>query len=63
MEKLIAYLRSVLPLDSVYPLSSYGSMLHVMRATNQFPLIPAEQVNASQPPLDPISPEETLAYG
>ena len=63
MEKLIAYLRSLPPVDTDYPTSSYGPMLRVMHATNQFPLIPAEQVDASQPPLDPISLEDPLAYG
>lgn len=63
MEKLIAYLRTIPPVDSDHPQSSYGPMLRVMHATNQFPLIPAERVDASQPPLAPISPEETLAYG
>ncbi|MFO7678725.1 MAG: hypothetical protein R6X34_01620 [Chloroflexota bacterium] len=63
MEKLIAYLRSVPPVDTNHPPSSYGPMLRVMHATNNFPLIPAEKVDAGQPPLDPISPEETLAYG
>jgi mono/diheme cytochrome c family protein len=63
MEKLIAYLRSLPPVDTDYPPSTYGPMLRVMHAANQFPLIPAEKVDASQPPLDPISPDDTLAYG
>jgi mono/diheme cytochrome c family protein len=63
MEKLIAYLRSVPPVDTDHPSASYGPMFRVMHATNQFPLIPAERVDASQPPRDPISPEDTLAYG
>jgi cytochrome c553 len=63
MENLIAYLRSVPPVDTNHPPSSYGPILRVMHATNQFPLIPAEMVDAGQPPLDPISPQETLAYG
>ena len=63
MENLIAYIRSLPPVDTDHPQSSYGPMLRVMHATNQLPLIPAEQVDAGQPPLDPISPEDTLAYG
>ena len=63
MEKLIAYLRSVPPVDTDYPPASYGPLLRVMHTANMFPLIPAEKVDASHPPLDPISPEETLAYG
>lgn len=63
MEKLIAYLRTVPPVDTNYPPSSYGPMMRVMHTANMFPLIPAEKVDASQPPLDPISPDETLAYG
>ena len=63
MEKLIAYLRSVPPVDTDHPSASYGPMFRVMHTANQFPLIPAEKVDASQPPLDPISPEDTLAYG
>lgn len=63
MEKLIAYLRSVPPVDTDYPPSSYGPMMRVMHTANMFPLIPAEKVDASQPPLDPIFLEETLTYG
>jgi cytochrome c553 len=63
MENLIAYLRSVPPVDTNHPPPSYGPILRVMHATNQFPLIPAEMVDAGQPPLDPIALEETLAYG
>jgi cytochrome c553 len=63
MEKLIAYLRSVPPVNTDYPPSSYGPMFRVMHVANMFPLIPVEQVDAGQPPLDPISPDETLAYG
>ena len=63
MENLIAYLRNVPPVDTDHPSASYGPMFRVMHTANQFPLIPAERVNASQPPRARISPEETLAYG
>lgn len=63
MEKLIAYIRSVPPVDTDYPRPSYGPMLRVMHTTKLFPLVTVENVDTSQPPLDPISPEETLVYG
>jgi mono/diheme cytochrome c family protein len=63
MEKLIAYMRSVPPVDTDYPHPSYGPMMRVMHTTKLFPLVTVENVDTSQPPLAPISPEETLAYG
>lgn len=63
MEKLIAFLRSVPPVDSDHPDANYGPMLRVMHTANRFPFIPAERVDAGQPPPEPVTPEETLAYG
>jgi mono/diheme cytochrome c family protein len=63
MEKLIAYIRSAPPVDTDYPRPSYGPMLRVMHATKLFPLVTVENVDTDQPPLAPISPEDTLAYG
>lgn len=63
MEKLIAYIRSVPPVDTDYPEMRPGPMLRVMHATNQFPLVTAELVNMSAPPPGAIDPEDTRAYG
>ena len=63
MENLIAYMRSVPPVDTDYPRPSYGPMLRAMHATKMFPLVAVENVDTSQPPPAPISPEDTLAYG
>ncbi|MEZ4592991.1 MAG: cytochrome c [Chloroflexota bacterium] len=63
MENLIAYLRSVPPVDTNHAPASYGPMFRVMHVANQFPLIPAERVDASQPPPAPVSSADTLAYG
>lgn len=63
MENLLAYLRSVPPVDTDYPPPSYGPMLRVMHAANIFPLVTAENVAMSQPPPVIVSPDDTLAYG
>ncbi len=63
MENLIAYLRSVPPVDTDPTVTTYGPILHVMHVANMFPFIPAERVDASQPPPAPVSSADTLAYG
>lgn len=63
MENLIAYLRSVPPIDTNYPPPSYGPMLRVFHTANLFPLVTAENVDMSQPPPAIVSPDDTLAYG
>ena len=63
MENLIAYLRSVPPVDSDYPDPKYGPMMRVMHITNMFPVVPVENVDISQPPPSIVSAEDTLAYG
>ncbi|HXV97527.1 MAG TPA: cytochrome c, partial [Anaerolineae bacterium] len=63
MENLIAYIRSVPPVDTDYPEMRPGPMLRVMHATNQFPLVTAEIVNMNTPPKTAASPEDILAFG
>lgn len=63
MENLIAYLRSVPPVDTDPTVTTYGPILHVMHVANMFPLIPAERVDASKPPLRSVSTDDPLVYG
>jgi len=63
MENLIAYIRSVPPVDTDYPEMRPGPMLRVMHATNQFPLVTAEFVQMDTPPLGAAAPEDVLAFG
>jgi mono/diheme cytochrome c family protein len=63
MENLIAYIRSVPPVDSDYPEIRPGPMLRVMHVTNIFPLVTAELVDLNAPPPGAIAAEDTLAYG
>jgi mono/diheme cytochrome c family protein len=63
MQNLIAYLRSVPPVDTNYPVPQYGPLMRVMHVTNLFPVVTVENVDISQSPLVVISPEDTLAYG
>lgn len=63
MEKLIAYIRSVPPVDTDYPEMRPGPLLRVMHATNQFPLVTAELVDMSAPPPGSIDQEDARAYG
>lgn len=63
MENLIAYIRSVPPVDTAYPEMRPGPMLRVMHATNQFPLVTAETVQMDAPPPGAAAPEDVLALG
>lgn len=63
MENLIAYIRSVPPVDTDYPEMRPGPMLRVMHATNQFPLVTAEFVQMDALPPGSISPDDVLAFG
>jgi mono/diheme cytochrome c family protein len=63
MEKLIAYIRSVPPVDTDYPQMRPGPMMRVMHVTGIFPLVTAEMAGMNEPPPGPISVEDTLAYG
>ncbi len=63
MENLIAYIRSVPPVDTDYPEMRPGPMIRVMHATDQFPLVTAERADMDTPPLAATAPDEVLAYG
>lgn len=62
MGNLLAYIRSVPPVDTDYPEMRPGPMLRVMHATKQFPLVTAEFVDMNAPPKGP-DPEDRLAFG
>jgi mono/diheme cytochrome c family protein len=63
MEKLLAYIRSVPPVDSSPAIIKPGVLLWVMHATNLFPMLPAESRDMSKPPVQAINTADTLAYG
>ncbi|MDX1418300.1 MAG: c-type cytochrome [Candidatus Promineifilaceae bacterium] len=63
MEKIIAYIRSVPPVDTDYPQMKPGPMLRLMHTTNQFPLVTAEMVDLNAPPPGAITKEDVLAFG
>ena len=63
MENLIAYIRSVPPVDTDYPEMRPGPMMRVMHATDQFPLVTAERTDMDTPPPAATAPDEVLAYG
>ncbi len=63
MENLIAYIRSVPPVDSDYPKMKPGPMMRIMHVTNAFPLVTAELVDMNAAPPGAVDPQDTLAYG
>ncbi len=63
MAHLIAYLRSVPPIDTNYPDPSYGPIMRVMHVTGLFPFVTAEHVNMDLPPPAPVTSDDVLAQG
>ena len=63
MGKLIAYMRSVPPVESDFPQMRPGVMMRVMHVTNIFPLVTAEFVDLGAAPPAAVVREDTLAYG
>jgi mono/diheme cytochrome c family protein len=63
MEQLIAYIRSIPPVDTEPLKMKPGLMMRVMHATKAFPLVTAEFVEMDNPPLGVVYSEDTMAYG
>lgn len=62
--RIIAYLRSVPPVDHVQPESSLGPMARALLVANQPPpLLSAEVIDHTNPPPKSIVPEASAAYG
>ena len=63
MEKLLAYIRSAPPVDSPPAIIQPGVLLRVMHAASLLPVVPAEKIDMSTPPVQAINATDTLAYG
>jgi len=63
IESIIAYIRSVDPVDHTVPEPVGGPLGRVLLTLNQIPLLPAEKVNHNQPHIASIQPEVTAEYG
>lgn len=63
MENLIAYIRSVPPVNSENIEMKLGPMMRLMHVSNGFPLVTAEFVEMSTPPAGAISADDVLAFG
>jgi cytochrome c553 len=63
MENLIAYIRSVPPVNTENIEMKLGPMMRVMHATKGFPLVTAEFVEMNRPPAGAISADDVMAYG
>ncbi|WP_420629889.1 c-type cytochrome [Candidatus Leptofilum sp.] len=63
MAQIIAYIRSVPPMDTTPVEMRPGPMARVMHATNQMPLVTAETVEMDAPPRSNDASEDVLALG
>lgn len=63
MENLLAYIRSVPPVDAAYPAVRPGMLLRVMHVADMVPFVTAEVADLSASPPNPVAPEDTLAHG
>lgn len=60
---LIAYLKSLPPVNRRLPASSSGPLGRFLYLKGDFPLLPAESVNQTAARPAPVPPGETVAYG
>ena len=60
---LIAYLKSLSPVDHVMPEHSGGVLGRILFLTGQLPLMPAELINHTAARPSPVEPGVTVAYG
>lgn len=60
---LIAYLKSLPPVDNVLPGHHLKPLARVLTAFNQFPLLPAEKIDHTRPSVSAVKPEISAAYG
>lgn len=63
MEKLLAYIGSVPPVDSPLAVIRPGVFLRVLHAFNLAPLVPAESIDMTASPPNAVDPTDILAYG
>lgn len=60
---LIAYVRSVPPVDSTLPRNAIGPLPRVLLLAGQMPLLPAELIDHDAPRTAPPAPGATAEYG
>ncbi len=63
MENLIAYIRSVPPVETTAAKTRLGPMMRVMHVTNQFPVVTAEHVALDSPPLSAHASQDGSGLG
>ncbi len=60
---LIAWLKTVPPVDTAYPKSKIGFLGRVLYLSGMLPLVPAEVINQTAPRPADVPEGETVAYG
>lgn len=60
---LIAYLKSIPPVDRVAPATRIGPLARALYAAGQLPLFPAEGVLHTNTPVPSVAVDSTVAYG
>lgn len=60
---IIAYIRSVPPVDRVPPSSRVGPLARVLHLSGKFPLLPAEEIDRTARPRSAIETGPTIEYG
>lgn len=63
LSELIAYIRSVNPVDQVMPASKIGPVGRMLHLTGAMPIYPAELLDHTQPRATPPDPADPLAFG
>ena len=63
LSELIAYLRSLDPIDNPMPDSKVGLLARVLFLAGQFPLVPAEMINYDVSRSTLVEPEVSVEYG
>ena len=63
LSELIAYLRSLDPIDNPMPDSKVGLLARVLFLAGQFPLVPAEMINYDVSRSILVEPEVSVEYG
>jgi cytochrome c553 len=60
---LIAWLKTLPPVDAEYPKNKVGPIGRMIFLTGKLPLVPAELINHTAPRAAEVPPGETIAYG
>lgn len=60
---LIAWLKTLAPVDTSFPAPKVGPLGRVLYLAGQLPLVPADLINHDEPPTREVPEGETAAYG